>query len=203
MGVVAMKSKSRDNVLTPDEREKLIKACLDEQESLVVHGLLFTGMRVSEFVHMKRSWIDWKDGVINIPHHQPCKCGQECMEPRKNKARGCWQVKTKSAERPIPIVPELKPLLQSYFAQHETVMETIYSRVYAWKLLQGVGKRARLRHKVFPHALRATFATILCEKGLENAVILKDLMGWRKLDMASEYIKLTGTAMKKQVDKIW
>ena len=29
---------------------------------------------VSEFIHMRRSWIDWKIGLIRIPKMQKCSC---------------------------------------------------------------------------------------------------------------------------------
>lgn len=199
---------TRENVLTIEERGRLLKACENEFERLIVYGLLYTGMRESEFLHMKRSWIDFDNGVINIPYREICKL---CASCKKSKTRSgklrkppdTWQAKTKHAERPIPIVPEVKDIFTNYFKVHSSIIETVWYRQNIWRTVVDLRKRARIRHPIFPHALRGTFATILVEKGLEDAVTLKDIMGWKKLDMATEYIKLGGSAMKKRIDKIW
>ncbi|MHA1852538.1 MAG: tyrosine-type recombinase/integrase [Candidatus Heimdallarchaeaceae archaeon] len=194
------KPKSRENVLTPEERERLLKAIRYEDEELAIKGLLFTGMRVSEFIHFKRDWINLDEGIIHIPYKMKCKC-YECMSKRSHK--GWFVVKTKHAERPIPILPEVEDLFMKYFEEYNSVMDMLYHRVNVWKLVKRVGLRAKIHHKVFPHSLRATFATMVVEKGLEDAIALKDLMGWKKIDMAIEYIRLSGTGLKRKIEEIW
>ena len=202
------KPKTRDNLLTPEERERIFKVCETDQERLVVYGLMYTGMRGSEFLHMKKSWIDFKVGIINVPLKDICNICTKCKrsETRKGKLvrdANTWYAKTSHAERPIPIVPELRPILEKFFSKHNSVIELLWYRQNIWRIIKEVSKRARIRHPSFPHALRGTFATILVEKGLENPVTLKDIMGWVKIDMATIYIKLGGVGMKKRVDEIW
>jgi len=202
------KPKSRDNILTPEERERICKVCVNEQERLAVYGLLYTGMRESELLHMRKSWMDFKNGIINVPLTDTCRVCSECRKSRTRKgklvkATDTWRAKTPHAERPIPIVPELKPVLDEFFSKHNSIMELLWYRQNIWKIVKEVGRRAKIRHPIFPHCFRATFATILVEKGLENPVTLKDILGWTKIDMATIYIKLGGVGMKKRVDEIW
>ena len=199
---------TRENVLTPDERKRLLDATNNDYERLIVYGLLYTGMRESEFLHMRKSWVNFEEGVISVPLREECKICSLCKKSktRKNKLikpADTWQAKTKHAERPIPIVPEVKDIFLNYFKGHGSIIETVWYRQNIWSTVVELGKRARIRHPVFPHALRGTFATILVEKGLEDSVTLKDVMGWKSLAMATEYIKIGGTAMKKRIDKIW
>ena len=217
------KPKAKENILSRDERKQFVDAIKTDEEELAVKGMLYTGMRVSEFVHMRRDWIDWNEGIIHIPHRIPCICSQNCVKPNyryfkrnpKTKERvkldrpemtkpsNTWQVKTKHAERPIPILPEIKELFRIYFEDYESIMDLLDNRIKIWKLIKGVGERAGIGHKVFPHALRSTFSTVLVERGLEDPVALTQIMGWADIKMAMTYIRLSGVGLKKKIDKIW
>ena len=54
------------------------------------------------------------------------------------------------------------------------------------RVLQG---KAGLPH-IFPHALRASYATLLATKGM-NAAELCIVMGWSRISMGEYYIQLT------------
>lgn len=217
------KPKAKDNILSRDERKRFIEAVESDEEELAIKGLLYTGMRVSELIHMQSSWINWDDGIIHIPYRIPCKCSQTCINPRyryykrnprtkervkldkpeMTKPSNTWQVKTKHAERPIPILPEVKELFRIYFEDYDSIMELLDNRIKMWKLIKVVGERAGIGHKVFPHCLRATVATVFVERGLEDPVALTQIMGWADIKMAMVYIRLSGTSLKKKIDKIW
>ena len=129
------KPRAKDNILSMHERDVLVKSARPGQEELIVRGLLYTGMRVSEFLHMHSDWINWGEGIIHVPRQIPCRCSASCREPRykyykrdqKTKKRirlktpvldkpaDTWQVKTSAGERPIPILPELNKVLREYF----------------------------------------------------------------------------------------
>ena len=123
-------------------------------------------------------------------------------KPVLNKPANNWKVKTPHAERTIPIVPELRPILKDFFSKYNSIIELLWYRQNIWKIIKDVGKRAKIKNP-FPHAMRGTFATILVEKGVNDSVLLKEIMGWVKIDMASSYIRLGGFAMKKRIDSIW
>ena len=202
------KPKSRENVLSPEEREKLCKVCQTDREKFVIYGLLYTGMREGEFLHMRKSWIDFKGGIINIPHKDICKICLTCKKSKMRKGKlikdaNIWQGKTVHAQRPIPIVPEIKDMLDEFFSKYNSVIDVYWYRQNLWKIVKEVGARSKIKHSVFPHCLRATFATMLVEKGMDNPVKLKDIMGWKKLEQSTDYIRLGGASMKRALDDIW
>lgn len=189
---------SREFILREEEIMRLKTACRTASEQLLVYGLLYTGMRVSEFLHLRRSWVHLergKRGLIIIPLKQPCSCF-ECKAKRK----GVWTPKTREGMRAIPVLDEWRFVLLAFLQKHEIVMEVVPHRQAAWRKLEAVGRRAGL--KVFPHALRATFATLLAEKGFD-AFLLSQLMGWSDIRPASEYVKLSATAIEKAFAEKW
>jgi len=187
-----VKPKTVENILTERDVVRLLKACRNKREAFVVGGLVFTGMRVSEFIHMDRSWI--RDGAIHIPRSKKCSCS-ECA-----KKGGIWTPKTPSSIRVIPIVPEIESLFSEFFSEYNSVMELIPNRQKAHYIIRDVGKR--INKKVFPHSLRGTFATILAKKGF-NPFEIKDVMGWSKIDVAMSYINMVGAYVKEAFRQKW
>ncbi len=193
------KPKSRDNVLTPKERERLVEAAKTDEEILAVKGLLYTGMRVSEFLHFKGEWIDWGKGIITIPLEEKCSC-YECSS--KGSHKGVFRVKTSHASRTIPILPETKDLFRNFFSQYECILDFLYNRVNIWKAVKVVGERARISHKVFPHSLRSSFASLMADRGFD-AFTIQAVLGWKSIDIANLYVKMSGTAIKDKFKELW
>ena len=217
------KSKTKDNLLTEDELVALLNAINTFNESLLVYGLGFTGMRVSEFIHLSREWVDWDRDLIVIPERQRCGClSNGCQKPRYDrkgkviKQPGYWMPKTKNAIRSIPIVPELKPLLQKFFSKYSCVMELIPSRGMAYYIIRDLGVRAGIPHPVFPHAIRGTFATLLASGSRPwrknpakrhvkpfTPFEIKDTLGWSKVQTADDYIRLSAQMIKTTFEEKW
>jgi|TARA_Y100000296_G_scaffold65768_1_gene77534 integrase len=189
------KPKAADHILRKTAIDEFLSVCDTTEERLVFILTAFTGLRVSEFVHMRCSWIDVEDGVIRVPRHQPCSCA-ECIRKRG----GVWKAKTDCAERPVPIVPECEGVIYDYFAGNDSIMDTIPNRLKAWRVVKRLGER--IGTKSFPHALRASFATLLSSYVPEELVV-QQVMGWANLDMARFYIKHAGKTMKKKVISKW
>jgi integrase len=188
--------------LLSDEEIGLMKNHADTtDERLYVIGLLYTGMRVGEFLHLRRGWVNWERGMIFIPATQPCKC-RECAR------RGLWKPKTTSGQRPISLMfPELRAVLEEYFGTHEAVMELTDHRMTVWRAIRKVAARAGLPgRKIFPHVFRGTYARKLVVAGFD-AIRLKDAMGWKTIAMAEKYIKMTGDQLEKEmrekVNPVW
>lgn len=190
------KPKSRDNILEEEEIINFIDFAKSYREKLLCCGLAFTGMRISEFLHLNRDWINFEKGYISIPSSMKCKCF-ECAYKG-----GVWKPKTKEAIRKIPILPEIKDMLKKYFSKHQSIMEIIPSRVVAWQTIKEVGARAGIKHPVFPHAIRATFASILAEKDFSSATITR-IMGWRSMKTADEYIKVSTSKVMRETLEKW
>ncbi len=74
--------------------------------AIMIGVLLGTGLRVSEFVGLRESDLDFVNGVINIDHQ---------LTYRKIKKDGCkyrvGKVKNKASERSIPMLSDVKKLL--------------------------------------------------------------------------------------------
>jgi len=188
---------TRENLLYEDEVDRVKRACKNHYETLLIHGELYTGMRISEFLHLNRRWISWPEGVIRIPERMPCKCG-ECVKKRG----GVWTPKTKDAVRAIPILPEVKELFREFFTHPRKVGDYIGTRNVAYYHVEQIGERAGLNHPIFPHVLRGTFAYMMAKKGLD-VFRLKDLMGWATLEPAVWYVKFAGMELKEEVLKVW
>lgn len=205
---------AKDFILPKKEIDALKAAPLTPEERLVVYGLLYTGMRIGEFVHLKKEWIDWDNGMIRIPKKQPCAC-YDCMKdrparkPKKNgeipppRPKGIWLPKSKAAIRTIPLKPKMFPvfdILKQYFETHETIMETIGIRKEAWNLIISAKRKAHIKHKLFPHAFRSTYATQLAISGF-NEIEITQIMGWSKYEEARTYVELAGTLLDKAYDE--
>lgn len=190
------KPKAKDNILSEEEIKKLKESCKTPEEHLILSGLLFSGMRVSEFLHLNKTWIEDKEGFISIPLEQKCNCAS-CKDKD-----GIWKAKTKSSSRLIPILPEVRGVWESYFKNYKSVIDLVPNRVYAWQILKNLGKKAKLKHAIFPHCLRASFATLLAVKGFSTQAI-KDTLGWSSSATADIYIRLSGARLKKEFDEKW
>ena len=201
------KSKTIENRLSPQEVDRFKKAAKDLCEVFLVYVLLYTGMRVSEVVHMKLSWVNFDRGIITIPESQPCRC-QECKAALYNrkgkmtKPADTWKPKTSSSARVIPVVPEVEDVLKSFFSKHKVVMDVVPSRGSAYHTLKVVARRAGIKHPVFPHALRGTFATMLAVKKF-GVFELKDALGWKTIAPAEFYVRLAGEEMKQVFKEKW
>jgi len=161
---------SKENVLNKTERESLINTCKSEKEKLVIAGLLYTGMRAGEFAQFNISWISWQDQKITIPREQ-----------------GDWKPKTSSGAREIPLMNKARSYFFAWFDKYNKVGLT---RTSIFRIVRQVAKRTNLKKKVYPHSLRATFASMMAERGLAPADI-QMIMGWSKLETANNYVKST------------
>ena len=201
------KPKTRENVLEDEEIEALLKAVRTRLEEFVVRVLLYTGLRVSELVHMRLSWVNFSRNRITVPYSQPCKC-ESCKRVLTNKKgkvvkpAGVWQPKTEAGAGSIPIVPEARPILEWFFSEHKTVMEAFPWRQNVNNFLKRVAVRAAIKHPVFPHALRGTFATLLASKGFDVFEV-KDALRWKTIRPAIFYVRLAGERLKRSFDEKW
>lgn len=201
------KPKSKHNVLSTDEIQSIKSSIKNNREKLIFYSLIYTGMRVSELIHMKKDWLYIRKGFIHIPESQECPC-YECKKELKyrksgniRKPSGVWMPKTEDGSRIIKILPELDELLNKYFEEHDSIMEIAPNRVSVWRLLKELGKRAEIKHNLFPHAIRATFATILAEENID-IYTLKDIMGWKDINVAASYVKFSGIKVAKEFKRI-
>lgn len=208
------KPRSKEYILDEKGIRKINKVIKNFDEKFVFIGILFTGLRKSEFIHMRRDWIDFKNNYIMVPDKQKCNCGQ-CKINRRDLAEedieslnehkrlileGYWLPKTKSSARTIPIVPEAREVIYQFFKKHKSALEVYPWASYTNNITDRLEKRSGVR--VFPHCLRATFATMLALDGFD-AYKLTDMMGWASIDVAKSYILMSGAELSREVEDKW
>jgi len=166
---------SKENALTDAEIEGMMSNCQTIEEKFVVPVLIYSGMRVSEFCRMKKDWIDFVSNKIMVPSG-----------------------KTKAAQRSIPIIsPRLEAVLKAWFSMHDDVP---YTKSGIWRMVNRVARRAKIEHRVYPHALRATFASLLGHK--VTAPTLMYIAGWSQLKTSEIYVKSNEKRALEEANKI-
>lgn len=113
-----------------------------------------------------------------------------------------WQPKTLSGNRKIPVVYDIfKEALNSFYHNNN---QLTYSRQWVWGIIHNISKeiwksktvfdqkkdgyKTILNRQLYPHALRATAASLWAFKGI-NATALKSIMGWSNIEIADIYVK--------------
>ena len=168
---------AKQDALNEVEATMLLSACRDLLDNLTIRLPLYTGMRIGEVQHLKTSWLDWEKGIIIIPARQKCSC-YECKKWRKE----IWTPKTQAGQRSLLITPELEPYLQQLKDGINRTRQALEQR------FERIRQRSALNKVCYPHALRATFATHMAEKGM-SAPSLTYLLGWESLEPAESYIQ--------------
>lgn len=169
---------AREDAVNEAEANMLLDACLTPLDYLVVCLPLYTGMRIGEVQHLKATWLD--RGFIQIPARQICGCG-ECKRFRG----GVWKPKTRAGIRSLLLQP---PQLESALRDIGTGINRC-RRNLEWRF-QKIRERSGIARWVYPHCLRASFATKMAERGM-SAPALAYTMGWTGLMSAESYIQST------------
>jgi len=186
------RGKSEEYVLSELELQRLWNECKELDSQIVVGLLVFCGLRVSEAIHLRLEWI--RDEEIHIPSQQKCSCAA-CAD------RGYWVPKTKQSVRVVPVPGFLKPLLWEYLKTHPEGLQI--SRQAVWYRIQHLASRAKVSH-IFPHALRATYATLLASKGLTAPEICA-VLGWARITMGEHYVRIAEArgGAREKIKQIW
>jgi len=179
-----------------DEEIQMLLSHPKKKDVFVLKILIYTGLRNSEFLHLKKDWINFEKRVIKIPSSQTCECS-ECARKR----HGIWKPKYEQSVRSIPILNEILPDLMEYFIEHENIMETYRNRVYTWSVVKKMMKIFNIKRRIknmkkevkiknpYTHALRATFASILAKHGY-NALVIQKVLGWNDINLAQTYVNM-------------
>ena len=94
---------------------------------------------------------------------------------------------TKPKRRVIPLTARIQPLIEGYFALHETFR---FSPRAIQRMLKRVANRARINPTVSPHVLRHTFAVTAIQKGI-SLPALQRLLGHDTLLTTEIYLDLS------------
>lgn len=184
--------KSEEYVLNEREVEMFWSACKEPKDKVLFGLMLFCGLRVSEAVHLKLAWI--REQKIHIPSSMPCNCWG-CRK------RGYWKPKTKQGIRIVPIPGFLQSILAEFLKSQPEGLG--FNREYAWLRTQKITKDAKTP-RAFPHALRATCATMIASEGF-TAIELCYVMGWNRLEMGEHYIRISAAqqGVEEKFKQMW
>lgn len=170
--------------LTREELTRLLNACQDDYEKLII-GLLLTGVRVSELVNIRVSDIDIDKRSIRV-------------------------VGKGYKERVVFFADWLVPLLKRYLRQNKS--EWLFPSelnpdqhvhyVTVERTLKKIVKRAGINKKVTPHTLRHTFATLSLASGLDIREI-QELLGHSSLSSTQIYTHVDPQRLKQKTDEFY
>ena len=197
--------KCKEDVLNPQELENLLYFCDSLRDKFIIYCLAFGGLRVSEVVHLRWTWINWDEKTLTVPLRQYCNC-RDCnytdKKTGKNKG-GTWRPKTEHGHRTIRIHPTLLPILMEFLAGGDGLgltRQRVWQRVK--ELKEELPNEYRILHNVYPHCLRATCATNLAHKKISTAG-LQHALGWSRLSSAESYVRSGEQQSIKEQDEIY
>jgi integrase/recombinase XerD len=170
--------------LTREELARLVSACNDDHEKLLI-GLLVTGIRVSELVNIKVSDVNLDERSIRVM------------------GKGY-------KERVVFFADWLVPLLKRYLRQNKS--EWLFPSemdpdqhvhyVTVERTLQRIVRRSGISKHVTPHTLRHTFATLSLASGLDIREI-QELLGHTSLSSTQIYTHVDPERLKKKTDEFY
>ena len=166
--------------LRAEEADALSQACETTEEKLIVWTLLDTGLRVSELCSLTPQHILWQQKAFRVqgkggPHGKQSKL------------------------RVVPMSKLIQPLMEHYFAVHET---WFVGKRQVQKIVKRLANRAKIAQDVTPHVLRHTFATLALQKNISLATIQK-ILGHDRLTTTAIYLNLTDTHIIEEYAQKW
>jgi len=187
---------SKDNALEKHEQEELIKAIdllkvqdlTKERYRVLIALLMEAGLRVSEAIQCRYSWInETEDGItINVP--------QKDRDLRNMKRD--WKPKTITAAREVIFINDrIGVKVKSYMLNNPKGLGI--SRQRAGQIVKELGLIIK-KPELHPHALRSTYANNLVYAGV-NTSTLQYYMGWARLDTAMHYVRSSKIAARKDL----
>jgi len=153
-----------------EEYQELIALARDPDLKFILYCGFHVGMRAGEITHSRPEWFNLKSGILTIP-------GEE-MQTLPNGKQLLWQSKDTDT-RQIPIDPEFDEFLRSFKGMRQRFCLLSRGRsvsgLYDWKTAFESFMRHRGRTDIFPHAMRHSWITHLCNCGNH---MLQDVVAW-------------------------
>jgi len=168
-----------DELLTEQDVKKLIRVADNPRDKAFVAVLFESGCRIGELLTLRLKNVQFEDGYTKII------------------------VEGKRGRRMVPLIFS-SPILADWINNHpsrnnlesplwpkKTKIDEPMNYALARKLLQNLGRKAKIGKRVNPHSFRHSRATLLSRKLPE--AILNEIFGWvQGSRMPSVYIHLSG-----------
>lgn len=171
--------KKQPTVLTKYEIGKMIEVTKNLKHKLLLEFLYSSGLRVSEAVQMQINDLDWHEKIGMVKGGKGKKDRNIILSDRLIE-----HVKEYLATR-----EDKNPYLFNIRDTHITIRQ-------AQRIVKEAAVKAKIRKRVFCHALRSSFATHLLESGTDIRII-QELLGHSNLATTQKYTKVTTEQIKK------
>ena len=174
-----------------EERDAFIAACTTLRERLIFGLALKLGLREQELMYIEPREFDFEAGTVTI----------------HSKSSDGFQIKDKE-ERVLPVPKDLLADVQAYIKANPGI-RWLTGRDgdpdgHLLRLAQRIGRRAKLKCRVFLHKFRATYATTLLRNGVDIKTVQR-LMGHSDLSSTLKYLRAIEAAdasLQQVVNKI-
>ncbi len=166
--------------ISDEEFQKIMICTREELLRDLFNTALHTGMRLSELVNMKWSWVDLQQNQIVV----------QCSEVFSTKSK---------KERIIPINYNLQSIFAGRFSKLADTSTDSYVFIstrgmrinedYVSKKFKTSVRAAKLDEKIHFHSLRHSFASLLVQRGA-SLYVVKELLGHESLTTTQIYSHL-------------
>lgn len=171
------RNKKIPEILTPEEIKKMINSTRNIKHKLILKILYGCGLRVSEITNLKKSNVNFNEGLIHI-----------------KLAKG---KKDRFVKIPESLIEELCAYIklsndESLFPSNRGGKLT---KKTIGKIVENAAKKAGVKKRVYPHLLRHSFATHLLEQGTDLKIIQK-LLGHSDIKTTQIYTIISQANIK-------
>lgn len=192
--------------LSPDQVDAIVDQ-LDRPDGLLVRLTAWTGLRVSEVIHLRTGDVNEGADILTVASDIPCRC-RDCL------ANGGERQTKSGRARLVPVAPELVPDLRAYLAERSARFGPggwLFPRWYRPTRSRRKAGDQRLRRDVLSlfqraarsvgytglvfHDLRSTAHTWLTERSHGHLVAVSVALGHRLPGMAETYNRLATEPM--------
>ena len=170
--------------LTPEELERFRDACITCREKAMVEFFVSSGCRLDEASSIELDQINFRDRCI-IVHGKGDKDRTVYFSVRAGLMIEEYVRRRKGGT--------------ALFASSKKPYGAIKHRAIE-KIIQQIGARAGLPHRVYPHLLRHTFATNAYNKGMDLETIQR-LLGHENIGTTQIYASISEQAVRYAYDK--
>ena len=166
--------------LTPYELEQLRYACQNLRDEALVEVLFSTGCRVTELIRLDISDVDFENEEVLL-FGKGDKHRKSYLTPRAVLSLQKY-LSSRDDDCPALFVWRRKP--------HNRM-----SKAGIEKVISGLGVRAGINHRVYPHLIRHTTATIALQKGMDITEIQK-LLGHTNVSTTMIYTDVSKDSVR-------
>ena len=165
--------------------DSLKDTALDMRNRMILELLFATGVRVSELINIKLSDINFKEQEIKVYG----KGKKERIVYFNNECQKVMSEYVLNARQEILNGKHCEFLIINHFGKKITArgIEDIIDKCI---------QKSSLKHKISPHTLRHTFATLLLNEGMDIREV-QELLGHARLSTTSIYTHVSNEELRK------